>query len=118
MYTITSFDSVVASKKSKTKSETQVGQPANSSIIAEKLFSYDDTYLQEGIDDSLRFWNGGPAERGVSYEERWKCHSCEYREACEWRAQQGWVEPAEDMLSTRPLEVTVATGGVSPVALV
>ena len=51
---LTSFDSIVTSKKSKTTSEEQVGQPAHFSIIAEKLFSYDGAYLQERIDDYKR----------------------------------------------------------------
>jgi hypothetical protein len=75
-----------------TRKARPVIDAGDSAVTDRRSFMYDEKYLQEGLDDAVRFWRGGPPERGVSAEEVWKCKTCEYISGCEWRAKKGWTD--------------------------
>jgi exonuclease V len=57
--------------------------------IGTVTFLHDDEQLQAYLLDALRLWNGERELRGVTLEQSWRCHQCEFRNDCEWREQKG-----------------------------
>jgi len=58
------------------------GTPKKS--IGHKSFVFSAAFLKSYLEDSLLWWRGERAAKGVELNEAWKCRSCDFRADCEW----------------------------------
>ena len=54
-------------------------------LVGSKTILYDHDTLQTYLDHEMQWWRGARSAKGVPIEEAFKCGSCEFAEACEWR---------------------------------
>ncbi|KAI5862071.1 exonuclease V [Durotheca rogersii] len=71
-------------------------------IIGNNTFPNDPEALDAYIGRCLEWWRGERDGEGVSIEETYKCRSCEFAEACQWRMDKEaefWKKRATDRIS-------------------
>ncbi|KAH8835589.1 exonuclease V a 5' deoxyribonuclease-domain-containing protein [Flagelloscypha sp. PMI_526] len=71
-------------------------------------FQMNENFLDAHIRDAFEFWHGKRRPKGVSLEQTHRCNTCEYRDGCEWRAEQ-----AELYLKQKGLNKTESSMSVS-----
>lgn len=57
-------------------------------IIGTSRFQHDSHLLQEHLIDVMAMWKGERPLKGVTLQQTWRCHHCEYLNDCEWRHQK------------------------------
>lgn len=60
----------------------------NGKIIGTKTFPMDDLDLTAYLKHAMEWWNGERPPQGVTIEEAYKCRTCEFADACNWRLQK------------------------------
>ncbi|KAK3294373.1 exonuclease V [Chaetomium fimeti] len=62
-------------------------EPEPGSVICTHTFFVEPETLDLYLAETMRWWKGERAPRGVALDEAgFKCRSCDFRDACEWRA--------------------------------
>jgi exonuclease V len=65
--------------------KTEYRHRTNGEIIGVKTFVMDEEKLQTYLSRNMEWWQGRRQALGVSVEEAFKCHSCDFAEKCQWR---------------------------------
>lgn len=61
---------------------------ADGSLIGSNLFPMDDALLDAYLAHAMKLWRGERDPEGVAVEEAYKCRSCEFADACDWRRER------------------------------
>lgn len=61
---------------------------ADGNVIGENVFYVDDAVLDQYLAKDMEWWRGAREPRGVVIEEAYKCRTCEFVGACDWRRDQ------------------------------
>ncbi|KAK4099699.1 hypothetical protein N658DRAFT_568001 [Parathielavia hyrcaniae] len=76
------------SRSSRHGQEKQAPDLAPGSVICTNTFFVEPETLDLFLAETMRWWKGERPPRGAPPDEAaFKCRSCEFREACEWRAE-------------------------------
>ncbi|KAI0198893.1 hypothetical protein F4808DRAFT_462282 [Astrocystis sublimbata] len=57
-------------------------------VLGNNSFPNDPEALEGFLKDNLKWWRGEREPQGVAIEETYKCHWCEFAEACDWRTEK------------------------------
>lgn len=63
-------------------------------IVGSKTFAMDDALLTKYVTHEMSWWRGEREPEGVAVDEAYKCRSCDFADACEWRLKK--VEEAKE----------------------
>ena len=57
-------------------------------VIGVDSVEYQEEWMREQLEGSLKFWMGKKPAQGVDIEEAWKCNSCQFKNVCVWKKRQ------------------------------
>lgn len=87
-----SSPSVPLSKRRDTDDTEPESTPSDKNILGTVDFYHNPIQLDNHLHDMMLLWNGERSMRGVTIEQSWRCHKCEFRQDCEWRQEKGQEE--------------------------
>ena len=92
-----SSPSVPLSQRRGTDDTETDATPLDKNILGTVDFYHNPIQLDNHLHDMMLLWNGERSMRGVTLEQSWRCHKCEFRQDCEWRQEKGQEELGKAM---------------------
>ncbi|PWN35068.1 uncharacterized protein FA14DRAFT_178449 [Meira miltonrushii] len=87
-----SSPSVPLSQRRETDDTEPEATPSDKNILGTVDFYHNPIQLDNHLHDMMLLWKGERSMRGVTIEQSWRCHKCEFRQDCEWRQEKGQEE--------------------------
>lgn len=87
-----SSPSVPLSQRTMTNDNDFDATPTDKNILGTVDFYHNSFQLEKHLRDMMLLWKGERSMRGVTLEQSWRCHKCEFRQDCEWRQEKGQEE--------------------------